>query len=95
MPLLRELNDAVQGEAVVKDVRELLATEQGKDWIGSFSLVIAHNLKKDVLEDLSTLLWANPNGPALISVRSAGFLAEFYIQYHEHCGTWRFASPLP
>ena len=86
MPLLRELNESVQGEAVVQDVSELLSTEQGEDWLRSFSIVIAHNLNKDVLAQLSTLLWASPNGPPLISVRSAGFLAEFHIQYHEHCG---------
>ncbi|KAI0710486.1 hypothetical protein C8Q76DRAFT_737619 [Earliella scabrosa] len=85
VPLLRELNDAVQGEPVVKDINELLSTDQGRDWIGGFSLVIAHNLHKPTLDQLSALLWANPNGPPLISVRSAGFLAEFHIQYHEHC----------
>ncbi|KAI0713985.1 hypothetical protein C8Q76DRAFT_733003 [Earliella scabrosa] len=85
VPLLRELNDAVQGEPVVKDINELLSTDQGRDWIGDFSLVIAHNLNKPTLDQLSALLWANPNGPPLISVRSAGFLAEFHIQYHEHC----------
>ncbi|KAI1787211.1 hypothetical protein LXA43DRAFT_975390 [Ganoderma leucocontextum] len=85
VPLLRELNESVQGEAVVKDLKDLLDTDQGRDWISSFSLVIAHNLNKDVLTQLSTLLWADPNGPPLISVRSAGFLAEFHIQYHEHC----------
>ncbi|RPD52724.1 hypothetical protein L226DRAFT_480353 [Lentinus tigrinus ALCF2SS1-7] len=95
VPLLRELNDAVQGEAVLKDVSELLSTEQGKDWIGSFSLVIAHNLKKDSLEQLSALLWANPNGPPLISVRSAGFLAEFHIQYHEHCVSQTHSETAP
>ncbi|KAI0666364.1 hypothetical protein C8Q78DRAFT_1059113 [Trametes maxima] len=85
VPLLRELNESVQGEAVLKDVKELLATEQGKDWISGFSIVIAHNLDKPTLEELSTLLWSNPNGPPLVTVRSAGFLAEFHIQYHEHC----------
>ncbi|PIL27214.1 hypothetical protein GSI_10358 [Ganoderma sinense ZZ0214-1] len=85
VPLLRELNESVQGEAVVKDLKLLLDTDQGRDWISSFSLVIAHNLNKDVLGQLSTLLWANSNGPPLISVRSAGFIAEFHIQYHEHC----------
>ncbi|EJF61494.1 hypothetical protein DICSQDRAFT_136405 [Dichomitus squalens LYAD-421 SS1] len=84
VPLLRELNESVQGEAVIQDVKELLSTDQGKDWLRSFSIIIAHNLNNDVLAPLSTLLWANPNGPPLISVRSAGFLAEFHIQYHEH-----------
>ncbi|KAI0759401.1 hypothetical protein BD413DRAFT_274780 [Trametes elegans] len=85
VPLLRELNDSVQGEPVLKDVKELLRTDQGKDWITGFSIVIAHNLDKPTLEDLSTLLWSNPSGPPLIAVRSAGFLSEFHIQYHEHC----------
>ncbi|KAI0746401.1 hypothetical protein C8Q80DRAFT_1174962 [Daedaleopsis nitida] len=85
VPLLRELNEAVQGEPVVKDVSDLLATDQGKDWILGFSLVITHNLNKSTLQELSTLLWANPDGPPLISIRSAGFLADFHIQYHEHC----------
>ncbi|KAI0700659.1 hypothetical protein C8T65DRAFT_657406 [Cerioporus squamosus] len=95
VPLLRELNEAVQGEAILKDVSELLGTEQGRDWIGSFSLVIAHNLKKDILDELSTLLWANPNGPPLIAVRSAGFLAQFHIQYHEHCVSQTHSDTAP
>ncbi|KAM5543775.1 hypothetical protein V8D89_002392 [Ganoderma adspersum] len=85
VPLLRELNESVQGEAVIKHLKQLLDTDQGRDWLSSFSLVIAHNLDKHLLSQLSTLLWANLNGPPLISVRSAGFLAEFHIQYHEHC----------
>ena len=86
VPLLRELNESVQGEAVLKDVKELLETEQGKDWLIGFTIVIAHNLEKDTLEKLASLLWSQPDGPPLVSVRSAGFLAEFHIQYHEHCG---------
>ncbi|OJT14239.1 NEDD8-activating enzyme E1 regulatory subunit [Trametes pubescens] len=85
VPLLRELNESVQGEAVLKDVKDLLGTEQGKDWLTGFSIVIAHNLDKPTLEELSALLWSNPEGPPLVTVRSAGFLAEFHIQYHEHC----------
>ncbi|KAL1939295.1 hypothetical protein VTO73DRAFT_10098 [Trametes versicolor] len=85
VPLLRELNESVQGEAVLKDVKDLLGTEHGKDWLTGFSIVIAHNLDKPTLEELSALLWSNPEGPPLVTVRSAGFLAEFHIQYHEHC----------
>lgn len=88
VPLLRELNESVQGEAVLKDVKDLLGTEQGKDWLTGFSIVIAHNLDKPTLEELSALLWSNPEGPPLVTVRSAGFLAEFHIQYHEHCGMY-------
>ncbi|KAI0916687.1 hypothetical protein AcV5_003113 [Taiwanofungus camphoratus] len=85
VPLLRELNDSVQGEVVLKDVKVLLTTEEGRDYVRSFSLVIAHNLQKDILDDLARLLWADPANPPLIAVRSAGFLAEFFIQFHEHC----------
>ncbi|KAH9896552.1 hypothetical protein C8Q73DRAFT_788897 [Cubamyces lactineus] len=95
VPLLRELNDSVQGEAVLKDVKELLSTDQGKDWLSGFSIVIAHNLDKSTLEQLSTLLWSNPNGPPLITVRSAGFLAEFHIQYHEHCVSQSHSETAP
>ncbi|KAI0654973.1 hypothetical protein C8Q70DRAFT_1022833 [Cubamyces menziesii] len=95
VPLLRELNESVQGEAVLKDVNELLSTDQGKDWISGFSIVIAHNLDKGTLEQLSTLLWSNPNGPPLITVRSAGFLAEFHIQYHEHCVSQSHSETAP
>lgn len=87
VPLLRELNDSVQGEVVLKDVKVLLTTEEGRDYVRSFSLVIAHNLQKDILDDLARLLWADPANPPLVAVRSAGFLAEFFIQFHEHCGT--------
>ncbi|KAI0325555.1 hypothetical protein GY45DRAFT_1438278 [Cubamyces sp. BRFM 1775] len=95
VPLLRELNESVQGEAVLKDVKELLSTDQGKDWLSGFSIVIAHNLDKATLEQLSALLWSNPNGPPLITVRSAGFLAEFHIQYHEHCVSQSHSETAP
>ncbi|OSD07684.1 hypothetical protein PYCCODRAFT_1380781 [Trametes coccinea BRFM310] len=95
VPLLRELNESVQGEAVFKDVKELLGTEQGRDWLTGFSIVIAHNLDKPTLEELSTLLWSNPNGPPLVAVRSAGFLAEFHIQYHEHCVSQTHSDTAP
>lgn len=84
-PLLCELNDSVRGEAVVKDVSELLSSDQGRSWITSFSLIIAHNLETNTLRNLSQLLWSDILNPPLIVVRSAGFLAEFYIQFHEQC----------
>ncbi|CDO73930.1 hypothetical protein BN946_scf185016.g87 [Trametes cinnabarina] len=98
VPLLRELNESVQGEAVLKNVREILGTEQGKDWLTGFSIVIAHNLDKPTLEELSALLWSSPDGPPLVAVRSAGFLSEFHIQYHEHCDSapsLRITRPFP
>ncbi|KAI8973167.1 hypothetical protein BD414DRAFT_499348 [Trametes punicea] len=95
VPLLRELNESVQGEAVLKSVKDILGTDQGRDWLASFSIVIAHNLDKPTLEELSALLWSNPNGPPLVTVRSAGFLAEFHIQYHEHCVSQSHSETAP
>ena len=90
-----ELNDSVNGVADTRSLEAVLATEEGREWIRSFSLVIAHNLQADVLDTLSQLLWTDPADPPLIAVRSAGFLADFYIQFHEHCGklgSMRYAS---
>ena len=86
VPLLRELNDSVEGEAVLRDINELLDDDQGRSQITSFSLVIAHNLEINALNKLSDLLWSDILNPPLIIVRSAGFLAEFFIQFHEQCG---------
>lgn len=88
LPLLNELNDSVNGAAVVKSVEQVLETEEGREWIRSFTLVIAHNPLKGTLETLSRLLWEDPANPPLMVVRSAGFLADFYIQFHEHCSGW-------
>ncbi|KAI0079164.1 hypothetical protein K474DRAFT_1689972 [Panus rudis PR-1116 ss-1] len=85
VPLLRELNDSVDGAAVVKSLDEVLSSEDGRAWVKSFSLVIAHNLPKGTLEKLSALLWEDLTDPPLIVVRSAGFLADFYIQFREQC----------
>ncbi|KAH9855531.1 hypothetical protein C2E23DRAFT_723950 [Lenzites betulinus] len=95
VPLLRELNESVEGKAVLNDIKETLATEEGREWISTFSIIIAHNLDKPTLEELSTLLWTNPAGPPLIAVRSAGFLAEFHIQYHEHCVSQSHSETAP
>jgi len=50
----------------------------------SFTLIVAHNLQTSLLDQLSGLLWSNASFPHLVVVRSAGFLAEFFIQFHEH-----------
>ena len=86
VPLLRELNDSVDGVADTRELEALLQTDEGRKYITSFSLVIAHNLPAKTLEQLSSLLWQDPTYPPLMVVRSAGFLADFYIQFHEHCG---------
>jgi hypothetical protein len=49
-------------------------------------LSFAHNLHPATLERLSDYLWSDPTFPTLMIVRSAGFLAEFFIQFHEHHG---------
>lgn len=94
VPLLKELNDSVEGEAAVKSIEDLLGTDDGKQWIKSFTLVIAHNLTKGPLETLSNLLWEELEDPPLMIVRSAGFLADFYIQFREQCSKYaaRFTS---
>ena len=86
MPLLRELNDSVDGVADARDLAALLETPEGRQYVTGFSLVIAHTLPKTTLEKLAELLWQDPVYPPLMVVRSAGFLADFYIQFHEHCG---------
>ncbi|KAJ3565311.1 hypothetical protein NP233_g7710 [Leucocoprinus birnbaumii] len=80
--LLGELNDGVQGHAEVRNVEELLAA--GKGELFKYTLVIAHNLSQSQTERLSQLLWEDQDAPPLVVVRSAGFLAEFFIQQHEH-----------
>ena len=81
--LLGELNESVEGKA---EKSKSLDDVLDNDWLGSFTVVIVHNLEKKVLESLSAKLWQDPSHPPLVVVRSAGFLAEFYIQYHEHPG---------
>lgn len=53
-------------------------------YLASYSIVIAHNLSYNLVNSLSKRLWSDPSLPPLIVVRSAGFLADFYIQIHEH-----------
>lgn len=92
--LLAELNDSVDG---VADTRTLAAVlDTNPDWLASFTIVIAHNLDNILLDRLSSFLWSDPSHPPLVVVRSAGFLAEFFIQFHEHTSEHTFSpSPLP
>jgi hypothetical protein len=46
--------------------------------------VITHNLEEGSVQRLSRLLWEDRTYPPLLVNRSAGFLAEFYLQFHEH-----------
>lgn len=86
--LLLEMNDGVDGKAETRSLEEVLDAPGGKEWLGEFTLVIAVNLEKGVSERLAGVLWEEESFPPLVVVRPAGFLAEFYIQYHEHTGMW-------
>ncbi|KAJ8592559.1 hypothetical protein M405DRAFT_763381 [Rhizopogon salebrosus TDB-379] len=80
--LLSELNDGVEGSADTRTLKSIL--ESHPEWITSFTIVVAHNLDHSLLRKLSALLWKDSRYPPLVVVRSAGFLADFYIQFHEH-----------
>jgi amyloid beta precursor protein binding protein 1 len=98
--LLAELNEGVDGKADARSFREIVLLEAAagegeseseseenssvKEWLGGYTIVIAHNLEKDLVERLAGVLWADESLPPLVVVRSAGFLAEFAIQFHEH-----------
>lgn len=57
---------------------------EDKEWFGKFTIVITHNLDESSLQKLSQILWEDRTYPPLLVIRSAGFLAEFYLQFHEH-----------
>ncbi|KAK1225135.1 MCM DNA helicase complex subunit [Marasmius sp. AFHP31] len=76
--LLLELNESMDGRADQRDIAQVL--ENDPSYITSFTHVIARNLHPTLLGRLSNL----PCSDSLIVVNSAGFLAEFTIQFHEH-----------
>jgi amyloid beta precursor protein binding protein 1 len=80
--LLGELNDGVEGKGDTSSLEDILRVDPA--YLTSFSLVIAHNIEDRLLEPLSDLLWSDPSNPPLIVVRSAGFIGQFFIQFHEH-----------
>lgn len=86
--LLSELNDGVEGRADTRTLESIL--ESHPEWITSFTIVISHNLDHALLNKLSALLWKDAKYPPLVVVRSAGFLADFYIQFHEHTSAYEF-----
>jgi len=85
--LLAELNDNVDACADTRDVAEVLASDPS--YFFGFSLIITHNLTPVLLIRLADLLWRNPSSAPLIPVRSAGFLAEFFVQFHTHESAWK------
>ncbi|KAI5831997.1 hypothetical protein K523DRAFT_370965 [Schizophyllum commune Tattone D] len=91
--LLRELNDSVDGQANTKSLEELLDKDPG--YLTSFSIVIAHNLPGRLLTRLADLLWEADSSPTLAVVRSAGFVAEFFLQYHNHAVIESHSETMP
>jgi amyloid beta precursor protein binding protein 1 len=83
---LAELNDSVDARADTRDIADVLASD--KSYFFGFSLIITHNIAPVLLTRLANLLWSNPSSPPLIPVRSAGFLAEFFVQFHTHESAW-------
>lgn len=84
--LLSELNDGVEGKADTSSLDDILDTNPS--YLASFTVVIAHNLGTRLLDKLSTLLWSDASYPVLVAVRSAGFLADFSIQFREHTSAY-------
>jgi amyloid beta precursor protein binding protein 1 len=80
--LLAELNDSVDARADTRDVADVLASDPS--YFSGFSLIITHNLAPVLLTRLADLHWRNSSSAPLILVRSAGFLAEFFVQFHTH-----------
>ncbi|KAF8326828.1 uncharacterized protein EI90DRAFT_2929486, partial [Cantharellus anzutake] len=90
---LNEMNDSVQGEADTSDIS--LVITQRPEYFKTFHLVIAHNTSESVLAPVSKILWEDPLAPPLIVVRSAGFLADFSVQFHEHTIVDSHSEDLP
>jgi NEDD8-activating enzyme E1 regulatory subunit len=81
--LLKELNDSVDARADPRDVAQVLTLNPS--YFLDFSLIITHNLPSVHLTKLADILWEKGStAPPLIPIRSAGFLAEFYVQFHTH-----------
>lgn len=68
----------------LQGIQEVLAKDPQS--LRDHTLVIAHNLPENQLREVSSILWGDTSYPPLIVVRSAGFLAEFSVQLHEHTG---------
>ncbi len=90
--LLAGLNDNVDAHADTRDIADILASDP--TYFLGFSLIVTHNLSPILLTRLAQLLWENPSAPPFIPVRSAGFIAEFYVQFHTHEGASSFECHL-
>ncbi|TFK45262.1 hypothetical protein OE88DRAFT_1715442 [Heliocybe sulcata] len=80
--LLAELNDSVEGRADHRNVEEVL--NSNPQYFLEFNVVIAHNMQPALVDKLAKYLWSEPSHPIMMVVRSAGFVSEFFIQFHEH-----------
>ncbi|KAF9644273.1 hypothetical protein BDM02DRAFT_3190778 [Thelephora ganbajun] len=79
---LCELNDGVEGISDTSNFERRFNSDPS--FLAAYTMVIAHNLHPTLLDKVAEFLWADLSLPALIVIRSAGFLAEFFIQFHEH-----------
>ena len=79
---LSELNDGVEGISDTSNFEQRFNSDPS--FLAVYTIVIAHNLHPTLLDKVAEFLWTDPSLPTLIVVRSAGFLAEFFIQFHEH-----------
>ena len=81
---LRELNDGVEGISDTSNFERRFNSDPS--FLAAYTIIVAHNLHPTLLDKVAEFLWADLSLPTLIVVRSAGFLAEFFIQFHEHHG---------
>ncbi|KAG8825747.1 hypothetical protein FRC19_010591 [Serendipita sp. 401] len=80
--LLSELNESVKSAAEIADIADILAKKP--EYLANYTLVVVHNLPRKTVDKLAAYLWSDPTLPSLIVIKTAGFLAEFAIQCHEH-----------
>ncbi|KAF8302572.1 hypothetical protein DL93DRAFT_2090588 [Clavulina sp. PMI_390] len=80
--LLGELNENVIGKADTRGLAKVLAEDPNS--LRDYTLIIAHNIPEAQLNQVSGIVWGDMSYPPLIVVKTAGFLAEFSVQLHEH-----------
>lgn len=79
---LRELNNGVEGISDKSNFEQRFNSDPS--FLAAYTIIIAHNLHPTLLDKVAEFLWTDSSLPTLIVVRSAGFMAEFFIQFHEH-----------
>ena len=81
---LRELNDGVEGISDTSNFERRFNSDPS--FLAAYTIIVAHNLHPTLLDKVAEFLWTDSSLPTLIVVRSAGFMAEFFVQFHEHHG---------